>query len=93
MLHLAFEPAEFLDGGGLAIAHYDIGFMSNDRLNKFSDGFARILVIAIGVDHDIGTMLERIVNAVTERASQTHWLGMMHKMLNAKLSGYFNGFI
>ncbi len=61
MLHLAFEPAEFLDGGGLAIAHYDIGFMSNDRLNKFSDGFARILVIAIGVDHDIGTMLERIV--------------------------------
>jgi|GEM_PF-6351248 len=83
MLHLAFEPAEFLDRGGLTIAHYNISFMPNDRLNKFSDGFAGILIVAIGVDYDVGAMLERIVNAITERTRQTHWLGMTYEMLNA----------
>ena len=43
-----------------------------DRLNKFSDGFAGILIVAIGVDYDVGAMLERIVNAIAERTRQTH---------------------
>ncbi len=93
MLHLTFKPAKFLDGGSLSITDHDIGFMADNRLYQFADGITRILVITIRINHNIGTMLQRVIHTIAECPGQAHWLSMMHKMLNSEIAGHFDSFV
>lgn len=76
-LHTLLEPGELGDFRGLAVADHDIRLMTDDGLHQLADGRARVLVVAIGVHHDVGTMLERVIHAIAERTgpSPSAWHG------------------
>ena len=83
-LHTLLEPGELGDFRGLAVADHDIRLMTDDGLHQLADGRARVLVVAIGVHHDVGTMLERVIHAIAERTGQAHRLGMVDHVLHTK---------
>ena len=92
-LHTLLEPGELGDFRGLAVADHDIRLMTDDGLHQLADGRARVLVVAIGVHHDVSTVLQRVIHAVTECACQAHRLGMVHHMLHAKGSCHLHGVV
>lgn len=92
-LHTLLEPGELGDFRGLAVADHDIRLMTDDGLHQLADGRARVLVVAIGVHHDVGTMLERVIHAIAERTGQAHRLGMVDHVLHTKGSCHLHGVV
>ena len=54
----------------LPVGDDDVGLAGDDRLNQVGDALLRVLVVAVGVDHDVGAEFERPLHAVVERAAQ-----------------------
>ena len=75
------------NGLGLAVRDDDVGLTGNDRFHEVADAVLRVLVVAVGVHHDVRAMRERVVHAVAERAGQAHVPGVVHEVRDAVLPG------
>ena len=68
----------------MAVAYDDVGTAFDNRLDKVFDTLLRVLIIAVGIDHYVGSMFERIVDPVTERTRQPHVAAMSDYVFHAK---------
>jgi len=62
-LQVALQAAEFVDAAGVAVAHDHVGIALDDWLDERRDRAGVVLVIGIGVHHDVGTELECGIDA------------------------------
>jgi len=76
-----------------AVADDDVGFSREDGPDQIRDTFLGVLVVAIGVDHDVRALAERIVNAVAERSRQTHVGGVPEDVCHTVLAGHLDSAI
>ena len=60
-----------IDRPNFAVAYNHVGLSIDDRLDKLGDVVAVVLVIRVGIDDDIGSMLERELKTGHERESET----------------------
>jgi hypothetical protein len=90
-LHELLEAGEVLDRAGLPVADDDLGFLPEDRLHELGDLRLRVLVVPVGVHDDVRTVQQRVVDAVTERAGETHVRRVVHEVLDAVLLGDLDG--
>ena len=56
-------------------------------LDKIGDAFLGVLVVAVGVDDDVGAELQRVVDAVLERAGQALVAGVPDEVRDPERSG------
>src|ERR1700722_11206355 len=76
-----------LDLVGLPVSDHNVGFTSQYGPDQIADTIARILVVAIGVDHDVCPHLQRLRDPVVEGPAETHVPGMADNVMDPKLSG------
>lgn len=69
----------------LAIGNYNIGFMGQNWFYKFGNVAARILVIGICVDDDVGAEPQTGIQAMLEGVSQSHIFAVLDDVMNTKL--------
>src|SRR3546814_9545937 len=65
------------------VADHDIGAACDDRLDELRNIGAIILIVAVGIDDDIGVGTEGKVDAVPETACQTHIATVAQYMVHA----------
>ncbi len=67
----------------LAVADRDVGGARDQGLHEVGDLRLRILVVAVGVDDDVGAVTERVVHAVAERAGEPLVAHVVHEVGDA----------
>ena len=67
---LALSPRHVLDLGNVSIADDDVRFAFQQRLEQRRDLAARILVVGVGIDDEVGAALERCVDAGGEGSGE-----------------------
>ncbi len=77
----------------MSVTNNDVCLAIDDWLNQVGNTVLWVLVVAIGIDDDVGAVTQSIVNTVSETACQPHIATVMHEVFNAKLFGDFNGFV
>jgi hypothetical protein len=91
LLHPLLEAGEVLDLGGLPIADGDLGPALQDRPDQLADHLLRVLVVAVGVHHDVGPELEGALHAVVERAPEPAGAGVVHELGDAVGACHLDG--
>ena len=74
----------------LAVANYNIGLPSHNRLYQIGNGCTRILMIAISVDNNIRAQLQGCINAGLKRRWQSAPSTMPHNVVNTHVSRYLD---
>ena len=72
------------DQRGLAVADHDVGAAVQDRLDQARDIGAGILVVAVGVDDDVGAGLEAGVEPGAEGVGKAAVAGLGDDMIDAE---------
>jgi hypothetical protein len=90
MLHALLESRKLFDLSGLPVADYDFGLAFDDGGYQIRDSAAWILVVTVGVDQYVGSMLQCVIYSVAEGSGQTSGRGMSDDMLHAQFFGDFN---
>ena len=90
-LHALLEPRKMRDVLGLAVRDDDVGAPLNNRREKIGDPLLRVLVVAVGVDDDVGAVGQRIVDAVAERPREALVSGVPDDVRDAAGAGRSNG--
>jgi hypothetical protein len=72
-----------LDRVGLAVGDDDVGAVGEDRGDQLGNDFLRVLVVAIGVDDDVGTEFEAGVDATLEGFGQPLVADVAHDVVDA----------
>jgi hypothetical protein len=80
------RAGEVLDEVDLPVGDDDVGAAGDDRLHQVGDALLRVLVVAVGVDDDVGPELERPLHAVVERPAQAAVAGVAHEVDDAVLA-------
>jgi len=80
-----------LDQVHLPVGDDDVGPAGQDRLHQVGDALLRVLVVAVGVDHDVGAELERALHPVVEGAPEPAVAGVPHEVRDAVLLGHLDG--
>ena len=75
-----------LDHVHLAVADDDLCLAAQDRLDQVADAVLRVLVVAVGVDHDVRAELECALHAVVEGPAETAVAGVMDEVGDAVLA-------
>ena len=78
---------EVLDQVHLAVGDDDVGRALDDRPHEVGDALLRVLVVAVGVDDDVGAELQRVVDAVLEGAGQSLVAGVPDEVGHAEGAG------
>jgi hypothetical protein len=92
-LHFDLELGEVLDQVHLAIGDDDLRLAPQNRLHQVADALLRVLVVTVGVDHDVGAELQRALHAVVEGAAQSAVTGMPDEVGHAVGLGHLDGAI
>ena len=71
---------EVLDQVHLPVGDDDVGRPSTIGLDQVGDALLRVLVVAVGVHHDVGAELEGVVDAVLEGPGQALVAGVAHEV-------------
>ena len=79
-----------LDLVDLSVADHDVGLTLDDRLDQVGDAVLGVLIVAVGVDHDVRTELERPDHAIMERAAETLVAGVVHELAHTVFLGYLD---
>ena len=74
---------EVLDQVHLPVGDHDLGLTGDDRLDEIGDALLRVLVVTVGVDHDVGAQFECALHAVVEGAAQSPVACMAHEVGDA----------
>ena len=82
---------EVLDQVDLAVGDDDVGAPGQDGLDQVGDPVLGVLVVAVGVDHDVGAELERALHPVVEGAPEPAVAGVPHEVRDAVLLGHLDG--
>jgi hypothetical protein len=72
-----------LDRVGLAVADDHVGAAGEDRFDELRDVAAVVLVVGVGVDHDVGAELEAGVEARLEAGGKPLVVGEPHDVVDA----------
>ena len=91
VLQEAFCPGKMCDAVGLAVANDQLGSAGQDGLDQLDDVAAKVLVVAIGVDDDIGAQLKAGVETRLEGMSQAAVAGKPDDVVRPGLAGDFAG--
>jgi len=75
----------------LAVADHDVGLAGHDRGDQVGDAVLRVLVVAVGVDDDVGPVKEGVVHPVAEGPGETHVAHVVHEVLDAVLARHLDG--
>ena len=87
LLQQLLHGREVLDEVDLAVGDDDVGPPLDDRPDEVGDPLLRVLVVAVGVDDDVGAELEGVVDAVLEGAGQPLVAGVPHEVRDAERAG------
>ena len=91
LLQQLLQRGEVGDPVGLPVGDHDVGLLFQDRAHQVGNPLLGILVVPVGVDHDVRAQLQRPVHAVEEGARQTLPLGVDHEMPHPVLPGHLDG--
>ena len=72
-----------LDLVDLPVSDHDVRGPRDDRLDQIGDALLGVLVVAVGVDEDVGSELEGASNAVVEGAAQALVARVVHELPDA----------
>ena len=59
---------------------------AQDGRHEVADALLRVLVVAVGVHHDVGAVRERVLDAVREGAREAHGARVPHDVDDAVLA-------
>ena len=76
---------------GLAVSDDDVGASLKNRREKIGDPLLRVLVVAVGVDDDVGAVGQRIIDAVAEGPREALVFGVPDDVHDAAGAGRSNG--
>ncbi|HET6965849.1 MAG TPA: hypothetical protein VFH58_13825 [Acidimicrobiales bacterium] len=79
-----------LDLVRLAVGHDDVGHLVEDRGDQVRDALARVLVVPVGVDEDVGAHLQGLQRAVLEGLAQTHVAGVVDEVAHPEAAGHLH---
>jgi len=89
-LELFFKPGKILNFVNLTVADHDLGFFSENRLNKPRDVRTFVLVISVGVDDDVGAEFQCFFQPGFESPRQSFVLIKMNEMVYSPLASNFD---
>lgn len=93
MFHHALAFAEIFVCQGLPVANDHICLVGEDRGDQFADFAARILVVGVGVDNDVGAKRQRKLHAVDESPRETAIAPMPEDIVRAIFQRHFGGVV
>jgi hypothetical protein len=93
LLELLLTPRKVSNLGCLAIGYNNVGLPSNNWLNQVANSFLRVLVVAIGINHNISAHRQGRINAIMKSSGQTHALFMSHKMFDTEFFSNGHGVV
>ncbi len=64
----------------LTVGDDDLRLTAQDRLDEVADALLRVLVVSVGVDHDVRAELEGALHSVVEGAAQSAIAGVPDEM-------------
>ena len=79
------------DVPGLAVRDDDVGAPPKNRREKIGDPLLRVLVVAVGVDDDVGAMGQGVVDAVAEGPREALVFGVPDEVRDAAGASRSNG--
>ena len=81
------------DLGGLAVADHDICPAIQNRCHQLRNVGTKVLIVAVGVDDDVGPRLQTFVNAPAEGARQAQVPLVANDVLDPQIPSDLNGAI
>ena len=75
----------------LPVPDGDLGLAAQDRCDQVADALLRVLVVPVGVDHDVGAELQRPLDAVVERPAEAAVAGVPDEVGDPVMLGDLDG--